>query len=82
MTSAQRLEGSTNSRCIGRTVARYWRITSSSVRPRSAMSRWPTVIVLQRGVEVATLEQGRQVLDDRVLVKPQEAETKTKRLKT
>ncbi len=35
MTSAYRLLGSTNSRCIGRTVLRYWSITDSNVRPRS-----------------------------------------------
>ena len=39
MTSAWRLLGSTNSRCIGRTVLRYWRTTDSVVRPRSLMSR-------------------------------------------
>ena len=39
ITSAQRLDGSTNSRCIGRTVPMYWRRTSGTARPRSAMSR-------------------------------------------
>ena len=39
MTSAYRLLGSTNSRCIGFTVPRYCSITDSIVRPRSATSR-------------------------------------------
>ncbi len=39
MMSAWRFDRSTNSRCIGRTVARYWRRTESAVLPRSWMSR-------------------------------------------
>ena len=36
--SAYRLDGSTNSRCIGRTVDWYWRMTDSVGRPRSLQS--------------------------------------------
>ena len=39
ITSAYRLLGSTNSRCIKRTVSRYWAIIESSERPRSCISR-------------------------------------------
>src|SRR5450830_1021602 len=40
MRSAYRLDGSTNSMCMGRTVDSYCLTTLSTVRPRSAMSRF------------------------------------------